>query len=132
MTIKQMNLIFLLKPHQSTNVTVLKIPSLNFLTICKFQIHAIPFTQLAKNVYKIINHHIALIKVLRIHWMNLLKCNITKAKENIILYLISFFNTLITPMHEHKKFTIKQHLQSYSTTFISSNSTMQYPKDTLE
>jgi hypothetical protein len=68
-----MNLIFLLKPHRSTNVTILAIPSLNFLTIIRFQICAIPLTQLAKHIYKLLNHHIALIKVMHTHWMILLK-----------------------------------------------------------
>jgi hypothetical protein len=48
MKVLQTNLISLLKPHQSTNVTVLAIPSLSFLTIIKFQIRAIPLPQLAK------------------------------------------------------------------------------------
>jgi len=42
-----MNLIFLLKPQQSTDVTILAIPSLNFLTIIIIQTFAIPLTQLA-------------------------------------------------------------------------------------
>jgi hypothetical protein len=50
MKILQMNLIFLFKPHQSTDVIVLAIPSLNFLTIIRFQTHAIPLTQLAKKI----------------------------------------------------------------------------------
>jgi hypothetical protein len=43
----QMNLIYLFKPHQSTNVTVFAIHSLNFFTIIKFQTHAMPLAQLA-------------------------------------------------------------------------------------
>jgi hypothetical protein len=62
-----MNLISLLKPHQSINVTVLEIPSLNFLTIIKFQIRAIPLTQLAKNICKLIKHRIAFIRVMHTH-----------------------------------------------------------------
>ncbi len=65
MKVLQMNLISLLKPHQSTNVTIFAIPSLNFLTISRFQICAIPLTQLAKNIYKLMNQHIAFIKVNR-------------------------------------------------------------------
>jgi hypothetical protein len=61
MKILQMNLISLIKPHQSNDVTVLAIPSLNFLTTIRSQTSAIPSTQLAKNIYKLINHHIALI-----------------------------------------------------------------------
>jgi len=61
-----MNLISLLKPHQFIDVTILAIPSLNFLTIIRFQIHAIPLAQLAK-IYKGINGHIALIKVMHTH-----------------------------------------------------------------
>jgi hypothetical protein len=37
MKVLQMNLIYLLKPHQSTNVIVLAIPLLNFLTILDFE-----------------------------------------------------------------------------------------------
>jgi hypothetical protein len=48
MKVLQMNLISLLKPHQSIDVTILTIPSLNFLKIIIFQICAIPLTQLAK------------------------------------------------------------------------------------
>jgi hypothetical protein len=47
MKILQMNLIFLLKPHQSTNVIVLAIPLLN-LSIIRFRTHVIPLAQLAK------------------------------------------------------------------------------------
>jgi hypothetical protein len=47
MKVLQMNLISLLKPHQSIDVTVLTMPLLNFLIIIKFQIHVIPLTQLA-------------------------------------------------------------------------------------
>jgi hypothetical protein len=43
-----MNLIFVLKPHQSTDVIILAIPLLNFLTIIRFQTRAIPLAQLAK------------------------------------------------------------------------------------
>jgi hypothetical protein len=43
-----MNLICLLKPHQSSDVTIYAIPSLNFLTIIKFQTRAIPLAQFAK------------------------------------------------------------------------------------
>jgi len=50
MKILQMNLICLLKPHQSTDVTILAIPSLNFLTIIKFQTCAIPLAQFT-NIY---------------------------------------------------------------------------------
>ncbi len=64
MKILQMNLIFLFKPHQSTNVTILTMPSLNFLTIITFQTHGIPLAQLAKNIYKLIYHHIALIRIM--------------------------------------------------------------------
>ncbi len=46
-----MNLISLLKPHRCANVNVPAIPSLNFLIVIRFQIHAIPITQLAKNIY---------------------------------------------------------------------------------
>jgi hypothetical protein len=48
MKVLQMNLIFVLKPHQSTDVIILTIPLLNFLTIIRFQTHAIPLAQLAK------------------------------------------------------------------------------------
>ncbi len=44
----QMNLISLLKPHPSTDVTVLALPLLNFLTIIKFRTCVIPLAQLAK------------------------------------------------------------------------------------
>jgi hypothetical protein len=109
----QMNLISLLKPHQSTHVNVLAIPSLNFLTIIRFQIHAIPLAQLAKNMYKLINNRSALIKVMHTHRMILLKCNTTKAKGKYHIPLYSYFITLIKLMHEHNKFTIMQYLQSY-------------------
>jgi hypothetical protein len=88
-------------------------PSLNFLTIIKFQTHATPLAQVAKYIYKLINRHIALIKGMHTHHMILLKCNTTKAKENIIVCLISFFNTLIILLHQHNKFTTKQYLHSY-------------------
>jgi len=58
----QINLVYLFKPHQFDDVTIHAIPSLNFFIIIRFQICAIPLTQLAKNIYKLINHHIALIK----------------------------------------------------------------------
>jgi hypothetical protein len=48
MKVLQMNLICLLKPHQSSDVTIYAIPSLNFLTIIKFQTRAIPLAQFAK------------------------------------------------------------------------------------
>jgi len=44
----QLNLIFLFKPNQSIDVTIIAILSLNFLTIIKFQICAISLAQLAK------------------------------------------------------------------------------------
>jgi hypothetical protein len=113
MKILQMNLIFLFKPHQSTYVIVLSIPSSNFLTIIKLQIFVIPLTQLAKNIYKLINHHIALVQVMHIHWMILLKCNIAKAKEKYHIAFGYFLNTFIRLMHEHNKFTIMQYLQYY-------------------
>jgi hypothetical protein len=62
-----MNFISLLKSHQSIDVTVLAITSLNFLTIIGFQTRAMRLTQLAKNIYKLINHHIALIVVMHTH-----------------------------------------------------------------
>ncbi len=62
-----MSLISLLKPHQSTDVTVLAIPSLNFFIIIGFQICAIPLAQLAKDIYKLIDHYIALIRVMHTH-----------------------------------------------------------------
>jgi hypothetical protein len=49
MKVLQMNLISLFKPHQSIDVTVFVISSLNFFTIIRFQIRAIPLAQLAKN-----------------------------------------------------------------------------------
>jgi len=58
-----MNLISLLKSHQSNDVTILAIPLLNFLTIIRFQTHVIPLTQFAK----LINHHIAFIRVMHAH-----------------------------------------------------------------
>jgi len=63
MKILQMNLISLLKPHQSVDVTVFAIPLLNFLTIIRFRTHVIPLAQLAK----LINHHIGLIRVMHSH-----------------------------------------------------------------
>jgi hypothetical protein len=42
-----MNLICLLKPHQSIDVIIFAIPLLNFLTIIKFQTRTIPLTQFA-------------------------------------------------------------------------------------
>jgi hypothetical protein len=48
MNVLQMNLISLFKPHQSINVTILAILSLNFLTIIRFQIFTTPLTQLEK------------------------------------------------------------------------------------
>jgi hypothetical protein len=47
-SILQMNLIILFKPHQSNDVTILAIPPLNFLSTIRSQICAIPSTQLAK------------------------------------------------------------------------------------
>ncbi len=108
-----MNLISLLNTHQSTNVTVLAILSLNFLTIIRFQICSISLAQLTKNIYKLINHHIAIIKIMHIHWMILLKFNITKAKGKYHIAFDFFFINLIKLMHEHNKFTIMQYLQSY-------------------
>jgi hypothetical protein len=108
-----MNLIFLLKPHQFTDVTVIAIPSLNFLTIIRFQICAISLAQLAKNIYKLINHHIAFMRVMRNHWMILLKCNIAMPKGKYHITPSSFFNTFIKLMHEHNKFIIMQYFQSY-------------------
>jgi len=67
MKVLQMNLIYLLKAHQFTNVIVIAIPSLNFLTIIRFQICAISLAQLAKNIYKLFNHHIALIRAMHSH-----------------------------------------------------------------
>jgi hypothetical protein len=113
MKVLQMNLISLLKPHQSTNVMVLVILSLNFLTIIRFQICAISLAQLTKNIYKLINHHIAFIKIMHTHWMTLLKCIITKAKGKYHIALDSFFVNLIKLMHGHNKFTIMQYRQSY-------------------
>jgi len=63
MKILQMNLISLLKQHQSIDVTVSAIPLFNFLTIIRFRTHVIPLVQLAK----LINHHIALIRVMHTH-----------------------------------------------------------------
>jgi len=63
MKVLQMNLMSLLKPHQSIDVSVIAIPLLNFFTIIKFRNHVIPFAQLAK----LINHHIVLIKVMHTH-----------------------------------------------------------------
>jgi len=63
MKVLQMNLISLLKAHQSTDVTVLVIPLLNFLTIIRFRTRVIPLAQLAK----LISHHIALIRVMHTH-----------------------------------------------------------------
>ncbi len=63
MKVLQMNLIFLLKPHQSYDVTVLVIHLLNFLTIIRFQTCVIPLAQLAK----LINNHIAFIRVIHTH-----------------------------------------------------------------
>jgi hypothetical protein len=40
----QMNLMFLLKPHQYSDLTILAIPSLNFLTTIRVQTCAIPST----------------------------------------------------------------------------------------
>jgi len=67
MKVLQMSLISLLKPHQSPNVTILTIPTLNFLTIIRFQICAIPLAQLAKDIYKLINHHNVLIRIMHTH-----------------------------------------------------------------
>jgi hypothetical protein len=113
MKVLQMNLISLLNTHQSTNVTVFVILSLNFLTIIRFQICSISLSQLTKNICKFINHHIAFIKIMHIHWMILLKFNITKAKGKYHIALDSFFISLIKLMHEHKKFTSMQYPQSY-------------------
>jgi hypothetical protein len=63
MKVLQMNLISLLKPHQSTDVTIIAIPLLNFFTIIRFRVCVIPLTQLAK----LINHHIVFIKVIHTH-----------------------------------------------------------------
>ena len=87
MKVLQMNLISLLKPHQFTDVTVLAIPSLNFLTIIRFRTHVIPLAQLAK----LINHHITFIRVMHTHYMILLKCNIGKAKGNYHIAPYFFF-----------------------------------------
>jgi hypothetical protein len=108
-----MNLISLLMSHQSIDLTVLAIPSLNFLTIIRFQTSAIPLTQLAKNIYKLINHHIAPIRVMHTHWMIYLNAILLRQRENIILHMISFYNMLNKLMHEHNKFIIMQYLQSY-------------------
>jgi ABC-type uncharacterized transport system substrate-binding protein len=47
----QMDLIYLFKPHQSSDVIVCATHSLNFLTIIRLQTRAIPLAQLAKNIY---------------------------------------------------------------------------------
>jgi hypothetical protein len=89
-------LISLFKPHQSIDVTIIAILSLNFFTIIRFQICAISLAQLAKNIYKLINHYIAFIKVMHNHWMILLKCNnaMAKGKYHIALgfFLIPSLN----------------------------------------
>ncbi len=48
MKVLQMNLISLLKPHQSTDVIVIAIPSLNFFTIIRFIFFAMSIAQLVK------------------------------------------------------------------------------------
>jgi hypothetical protein len=63
MKVLQINLISLVKPHQSIDVTILAIPSLNILTIITFQTCAIPLAQLAKNMCKQINGHTTFIRV---------------------------------------------------------------------
>jgi hypothetical protein len=65
--------------------------------------------QLAKNIYKLINHHIALIKVMHTNWMILLKCNTTREKGKYRVSHDFLFNILIKLMHEHNKFTIMQY-----------------------
>jgi hypothetical protein len=81
-----MNLISLLKPHQSIDVTIFTIPLLNFLTIIRFRTYVIPLAQLAK----LINHHIAFIRVMHTHLMILLKCNIGRVKGNFYIVPSSF------------------------------------------
>jgi hypothetical protein len=93
MKILQMNLISLLKPHQSNDVTILAIPSLNFLTTIRSQTHAIPSTQLAKNIYKLLNHHVAFIKVMHTHWTILLKCNTNRVEGQYHIVLDFFFQS---------------------------------------
>jgi hypothetical protein len=91
MKVLEMNLMYLLKSHQSIDLSILAIHSLNFLTIIRFQTHAIPLTQLAKNIYKLINHHIALIGVMHTHWMILLKCITIKTKGKYHIASYFFF-----------------------------------------
>jgi hypothetical protein len=86
-----MNLISLLKPHLSTYVTIFAMPSLNFFTTIRTQTCAIPSTQLAKNIYKLINHHITFIRVMHTHWMILLKCNTTKVEGKCHIVVEFFF-----------------------------------------
>jgi hypothetical protein len=106
MKVLQMNLISLFKPNQSIDKPILTIPSLDFLTIIRFQTHITPSTQLAKNIYKLINHHIALIRVMHTHCMILLNAILLGQRENIILHFIYFFNIVNRLMHEHNKFTM--------------------------
>jgi hypothetical protein len=47
--VSQLNLISLFKPHQSIDVTIIAILSLNLLTIIRFQNCTIFMAQLAKN-----------------------------------------------------------------------------------
>jgi hypothetical protein len=61
MKVLQFNLISILKPYQSTNMTIFAMPLLNFLLIIRFQTCVIPLAQLAK----LVNHHIAFIRVMQ-------------------------------------------------------------------
>jgi len=143
-----MNLISLFKLYQSTNVTVLAIPSLNFFTIIRFQIFPIPLAQLAKNIYKLINHHIAFIWVMQTHWMILLKCN-THAQDNIFHHI--WFKNAITKLFWSYAIPsclgyISYHLSErcntmwthwpyhiqLSYTCITFIKVMQYPKDKIQ
>jgi hypothetical protein len=83
MKVLQINLISLLKSHQFIALIIIAIPSLNFLTIIRFQTHAIPLTQLAKNILKLINHHT--------HWRILFKCNTIKTKGKYHIAFDFFF-----------------------------------------
>jgi hypothetical protein len=63
MKVLQLNLISILKPHQSINITIFAIPLLNLLLIIKFETCVIPLAQFAK----LINRHVAFIRVMHTH-----------------------------------------------------------------
>lgn len=68
---------------------------------------AIPSRQLGKNIYKLTNHHIALIKIMHNYWMIFSKCNTPREKGKYDIVPFFLYNTLIGIIH--KRFPLIQY-----------------------